>query len=236
MNELRSIHKRSGQSSLVLGDELCSGTESVSALSIFASSVDYLVSKKTSFIFASHLHELCQLEEIKSLKENIKMFHLKVVYDKEKDRLIYNRKLEEGNGNAIYGLEVCKSMDMDSDFLEKANSIRKKIMGIDTTVLENKQSKYNNQLFVDRCMVCNEKAEDVHHIKFQCTADMNKMIGHIQKDTRSNLVPLCKQCHIRVHNDNLKINGYIQTDKGIVLDFEYIDKKSNEEKKEIEKI
>ena len=231
MNELRSIHKRSGPESLVLGDELCSGTESVSALSIFASSVDHLVKKNTSFIFATHLHELCQLDEIKALHNSIKLYHLKVLYDKEKDRLVYNRKLEPGNGNAIYGLEVCKSMDMDSEFLEKANSIRKKIMGIDTTVLENKQSKYNTQLFIDRCMVCNEKAEDVHHIKFQCTADINKMIGHIQKDTRSNLVALCKPCHIKVHNDNLTINGYIQTDHGLELDYEYIDKKTNEENK-----
>ena len=38
MNELRGILKRANKNSLVLGDELCSGTESVSALSIFAAS------------------------------------------------------------------------------------------------------------------------------------------------------------------------------------------------------
>ena len=39
MSELRSILKRSNSRNIVLGDELCSGTESVSAQSIFAASV-----------------------------------------------------------------------------------------------------------------------------------------------------------------------------------------------------
>ena len=125
MNELRSIHKRSGNQSLVLGDELCSGTESVSALSIFAATVELLVKKNTSFIFATHLHELCKLDVITQLHDKIKLFHLRVIYDKQKGKLIYNRKLEEGSGNAIYGLEVCKSMDMDTEFIASANSIEK---------------------------------------------------------------------------------------------------------------
>ncbi len=235
MNELRSILKRATPNSMVLGDELCSGTESVSALSIFAASVDFLVSKKSSFIFATHLHELCKMDSIMALKDHIKLFHLKVIYDKERDKLIYNRKLTEGSGNAIYGLEVCKAMDMDRTFLEKATEIRQKLMGVSENILENKQSKYNAAVFVDHCMVCRAKAEDVHHIKFQCTADINNMIGHIQKDIKSNLVPLCKPCHIKVHNDNLRIHGYIQTNTGIDLNFEYIEEKENKKQKEARK-
>ena len=231
MNELRNILKRANSNSLVLGDELCSGTESVSALSIFAASVIFLVNKKASFIFATHLHELCNMEIIKSLKNSIKMFHLKVIYDQERDKLIYNRKMTEGSGNAIYGLEVCKAMDMDNTFLKTANEIRQNLMGIKEKIVETKQSKYNANLFVDDCLVCGKMAEDVHHIKFQCTADMNKMIGHIQKDVKSNLVSLCKECHIKVHNDNLRINGYIQTGNGIELDFEYISETENKKQK-----
>ena len=231
MNELRSILKRSGENSLVLGDELCSGTESVSALSIFASSVDFLVKKNTSFIFATHLHELCRLEIIKMLEKSIKLFHLKVIYDKESGKLVYNRKLTDGSGNAIYGLEVCKSMDMDEDFIKTATSIRKKIMNIQEGVISNKQSKYNADIYVDHCLVCSKPAEDVHHIKFQCSADSNNMIGHIQKDVKSNLVPLCKECHIQTHNSNLVINGYIQTSNGIELDFKYLEKTEMESKK-----
>ena len=231
MNELRGILKRAGSKSLVLGDELCSGTESISGLSIVSSCVNRLVEKKSSFMFATHLHELCKINKIKELEHSIKMYHLKVIYDTENDKLIYDRTLTEGSGNAIYGLEVCKSMDMDREFLELANSIRKEIMGINDSVLDDKQSKYNANVYIDMCGVCGENAQDVHHIKFQSCADSNNMIGHIPKDKKSNLVPLCKPCHVKVHNSDLKIDGYIQTDKGIELQFEYIEKKELENKK-----
>jgi len=55
---------------------------------------------------------------------------LKVIFDENSGKLIYDRKLTEGSGNSIYGLEVCKSMDMDQDFLEDANNIRQEIMGL----------------------------------------------------------------------------------------------------------
>ena len=38
MSELRTILKYSNENSIILGDELCSGTESTSALSIFVAS------------------------------------------------------------------------------------------------------------------------------------------------------------------------------------------------------
>lgn len=225
MSELRCILKRSNNKSLILGDELCSGTESISAQSIFAASVVKLIQRKSHFIFATHLHDLCGLDEIKECVESgLKIYHLKVIFDKEKGKLIYDRKLEEGSGEAIYGLEVCKSLDMDEDFLKMANKIRRKITGVDEQILKDKVSKYNANVYVDKCSVCRDvDAEDVHHINFQCNADENKIIdGYIQKDVKSNLVPLCKSCHTRVHNKDLVINGWIQTGEGIQLDFSYI--------------
>ena len=115
MSELRSILKRSDKNSIVLGDELCSGTESVSAQSIFAASVIKL-EEKYKFVFATHLHELYKMSDIKEL-DNVKSYHLKVIFEEETKKLIYDRKLEDGNGPTIYGLEVCKAMDLDPEFL-----------------------------------------------------------------------------------------------------------------------
>ena len=221
MSELRSILKRSNEYSVVLGDELCSGTESVSAQSIFCSSVVKLSERKCNFIFATHLHELCKLSEINNLS-NIELYHLKVIFDKENDKLIYDRKLEKGSGPAIYGLEVCKAMDMDDDFLELANTIRKKILNIDNNFLENNKSHFNSKIILDKCKICNEKASEVHHIKFQSEADQNNMIDHINKNNKSNLVQLCNRCHDKVHNKNLVIHGYKQTSDGVILDYNYL--------------
>ena len=60
---------------------------------------------------------------------------------------------------------------------------------------------------------------DVHHINFQCTADNNGIIEDFHKNTLFNLVTLCKQCHINVHNNLITINGYIETSSGIKLDY-----------------
>ena len=46
MMELRSIFQLSDENSLILGDELCSGTETLSALSIVSKSLDILSEKR----------------------------------------------------------------------------------------------------------------------------------------------------------------------------------------------
>ena len=230
MSELRGILKRANSNSLVLGDELCSGTETNSALAIVAAGIKWLAQKNTSFIFATHLHQLSKMDIINNL-DNVKHFHLKVEYDQIKKMLVYNRKLEPGSGLSIYGLEVCKAMDLDKEFLEMANSIRIDIANIDKKIISDKKSKYNSNILIDKCAICNENAEDVHHIKFQCTADKYNMIGNYHKNVENNLVCLCKKCHINVHNGDLQINGYIETSKGIKLDFFFLDKKELEKKK-----
>ena len=222
MSELRSILKRSNNRSMILGDELCSGTESVSAQSIFAASVIKLSQRKVNFIFATHLHELYKMEEVQEL-ENVKSYHLKVIFDEINKTLIYDRKLEEGNGPTIYGLEVCKAMDLDPEFLKLANNLRKKIINLDQDILTTKTSQYNTDLFVDQCEICMETASDTHHIQEQNTFDEDNMKGHLPKNNLSNLVPLCYECHQNVTHGNLVIHGYLDTSEGRKLDFNFLE-------------
>ena len=51
------------------------------------------------------------MEQVKAL-DNVKAYHLKVEFDKKNDILVYDRKIQPGNGPPIYGLEVCKAMDL----------------------------------------------------------------------------------------------------------------------------
>ena len=44
-----------------------------------------------------NFHQIVKYEELKSL-EKIKLYHMSVLYDYEKKRLIYDRKLKEGPG------------------------------------------------------------------------------------------------------------------------------------------
>ena len=142
MTELRSILKNTDEHSLVLGDELCSGTESTSALSIFTAGVKYLSNNNVSFIFATHFHEIIKYTEIKNIN-TLKLYHMSVIYDRGNDRLVYDRKLKDGPGNNMYGLEVCKSLNLPDDFLEMAHNIRNKYNNSSGLILNNKSTKYN---------------------------------------------------------------------------------------------
>ena len=88
---------------LILGDELCSGTETLSALSIVSSSLEWLSRKRASFMITSHLHQLNELSSLAELTK-LRIYHLKIIY--EEGILKYNRKLSEGPGPSIYGLKV----------------------------------------------------------------------------------------------------------------------------------
>ena len=90
----------------------------------------------------------------------------------------------------------------------------------------NKCSNYNSDILMDVCQVCKGKSEHTHHIKEQCTADSNGIIDNHHKNITHNLVQLCESCHHKVHNENLRIYGYIQSSEGIVLNYEYIDMNS----------
>jgi len=226
MSELRGILKRADKNSLVLGDEVCSGTETTSALSIVSAGLKTLSDLKCSFIFTSHLHQLMDIQLIKEI-ESLKIYHLKIEYDAEKDLLIYKRKLEEGSGPAIYGLEVCKALDLGDEFISLARKVQMEITEIDKTLVNDKKSNYNTDILMDICQVCNAKSEHTHHIKEQNEADSNGIIDHHHKNISHNLVPLCESCHHKVHNENLRIYGYHQTNGGIKLNYEFIEMNSD---------
>ena len=226
MSELRGILKRADKNSLVLGDEVCSGTETTSALSIVSAGLKTLSDLKCSFIFTSHLHQLMDIQLIKEI-ESLKIYHLKIEYDAEKDLLIYKRKLEEGSGPAIYGLEVCKALDLGDEFISLARKVQMELTDIDKTLVNDKKSNYNTDILMDICQVCNAKSEHTHHIKEQNEADSNGIIDHHHKNISHNLVPLCESCHHKVHNENLRIYGYHQTNEGIKLNYEFIEMNSD---------
>ena len=89
MSELRTILRQSNAQTLVLGDELCRGTESNSATAITVSCILALIEKKSSFLFASHMHHLVNLPYISNLKPNqLRICHLAVTYDALNENLI----------------------------------------------------------------------------------------------------------------------------------------------------
>jgi DNA mismatch repair protein MutS len=222
MLELKNIFKRASQHSLVLGDEISHGTETLSGVSIVASAIMKLTKLRSVFLFATHLHQLATMPEIRKLK-NVVDLHLSVVYDEEQDKLLFNRILQPGSGSSVYGLEFAKSLHMDEEFLGNANKIRKRLSN-DFDELEllvkKRTSKYNKELYVTKCVICGAVAEDVHHIAHQSLSDNSGFIGHFHQDHRSNLVPLCREHHREIHDGKIRVKGFVMTSKGLELDYE----------------
>jgi DNA mismatch repair protein MutS len=222
MSELRTILKNANKNSIILGDELCSGTESTSALSIFVSGLEVINKIESSYIFATHFHEILDYEEIKFLLKNkMEIFHMSVIFDREKNKLIYDRKLKKGSGETMYGLEVCKSLDLPDDFLDRAYFIRKKYNATinSDSILNKGLSKYNsNKIKGLWCEICkNNKSTEVHHLQFQKNANNNGIINsEFHKNNKANLINICEDCHNKIHNENIEYK-YIKTNDGYEL-------------------
>ena len=226
MTELRALLTRSNSNTLVIGDEICRGTEHTSGTSIVAATIKQLSDKKSSFIFASHLHKVPELQIIKEI-DNIKCFHLKVNYDEKKDSLVFNRKLQEGSGPNVYGLTVAKYLIDDNEFIKLAESIKKNLMNESDNFINDKTSRYNKNLYVYECKICKSTdLLDTHHINFQkdCFEGFVKEKEYIGKNFNCNLVVLCKDCHQKVHKNKIKIKGYNETSNGKELDYKIYSK------------
>jgi DNA mismatch repair protein MutS len=213
MSELRTILRLCNEQSLILGDELCSGTESISAVSIFVAGIQMLSKKRSSFIFSTHLHEIIHFEEIKNAK-TVKLMHLAITYDREKDLLIYDRKLREGAGDNMYGLLVCKALSLPEEFLEMANELRKKYHPENDSMLSLKVSHYNNKKIKSLCELCKiNMSSEVHHLQHQEFANKDGIIEHgidsdlpaFHKNKLANLLSVCEDCHHKFHHsDSMK--------------------------------
>jgi DNA mismatch repair protein MutS len=220
MSELRTILRLADKNSLVLGDELCSGTESTSATSIFVSGIQHLTRTNCSFIFATHLHEILQYDEIVEL-ENVHVKHMSVIYNRETKCLEYDRKLKDGPGNNMYGLEVCKSLNLPDEFLENAYNIRMKYHPESASILDRKQSHFNANKIMGICEICNENvASEVHHLQYQSEANEDGIIisseSTFHKNHKANLLNICEQCHNKIHNENKQYKK-VKTTKGMIL-------------------
>ena len=199
MSELRMILKTADQNSLILGDELCSGTEIESALSIFLSGLIHLHEKNTSFIFATHFHDILNFSEMSNLSR-LHIKHMSVIYNRELDCLVYDRLLKNGPGNRMYGLEVCKSLHLPDEFLERAYEIRNKYYSDINSALTHHTSHYNSRKIIGMCERCNLKmGDEIHHIQYQQWADSTGFLQHFHKNHVANLISVCTKCHDLIH-------------------------------------
>lgn len=217
MSEMREIFREAGPRSLVLGDELCSGTETTSATALVAAGLKGLLKRGARFLFATHLHGLSSIPEVIG-DTRLKIWHLHVEYDTLKDKLVYHRTLRPGSGSSLYGLEVAKAMRIPDDILEDAILFRKRLAG-EAELSESVGSSWNSGIVKYKCDSCGKtdfSTLEVHHIMERNKANGT---GHLADNSnvhsQANLVVVCDKCHDAIHGGTLAIGPMVQTSDGM---------------------
>lgn len=228
MSELRDILRNANEHTLVLGDELCAGTESISAQALVASGIQWLSARNAKFIFATHLHGLPNVINIREL--GVEVWHLHVEYDKITKKLVYDRSLRPGSGSTLYGLEVARAMDLPFEFIEQALKNRHQIMG-STTQQEASLSVWNKNIVRKECEVCHKVSDlEVHHIKERASAVNGILEDGSHMNDKRNLIVICQKCHDEVHAGDIGIGEVKVTSDGpereIIKDGSLVKKKS----------
>nr|YP_010322620.1 MutS-like protein [Acrophytum claviger]UKP87182.1 MutS-like protein [Acrophytum claviger] len=204
MRDLSTILKLANYNSLILGDEICHGTEVSSGAAILAATIERLTAAQTSFVLSTHLHQVFSL-----IDSPVRYYHLSVIQQEDLG-LIYERKLKPGPGPSQYGIEVMGHIINDKKFYNSALKYRKLInweppsRSKSSSLTVFRPSRYNAQVFIDSCEICGASAEAIHHIqpKKLCNRRLNR---------RSNLVPVCSSCHLDIHRNKISILGWKRT-------------------------
>ena len=125
MNEAADILNNLSQRSLVLFDELGRGTSTYDGISIAWAIVEHIHEHKKArarTLFATHYHELNDMEEIYS---RIKNYNVSV---KEIDnKVIFLRKLERGGSEHSFGIHVAKMAGMPKSIVKRASEILRQL-------------------------------------------------------------------------------------------------------------
>jgi DNA mismatch repair protein MutS len=213
MGELRTILTAADARTLVLGDELCSGTESVSATALVAAGIQCLLGAGSTFVLATHLHDLMKLPAITAASA-LRIAHLRVHYDAVADVLVYDRTLSAGAGASNYGLTVAKALHMPPALLEAAYGFRRTLLGEDPRA----GNSYNADVLQRACEVCGSALSrdiEVHHIQEQ--HDAVKKVWNADGTALHglrNLVAVCQRCHDAHHAGAITIGMVKDTSAG----------------------
>ena len=214
MSELRDILRHADAYTLVLGDELCAGTESISAQALVSSGIQWLSKRNAKFIFATHLHSLPTLFDPR--KEKVEVWHLHVEYDPVTQKIIYDRSLRPGSGSTLYGLEVARAMDLPAEFIEQALQNRHRIVG-SASQEDAAPSSWNKDIVRRMCETCQKpivRELEVHHIQHRATAQNQIVPDGSHMNDKRNLIVLCQTCHDAIHAGQLHIGELQMTSNG----------------------
>ena len=167
MTEVANILKNATSRSLVILDEIGRGTSTFDGISIAWAVVEYLHSEDSigaKTLFATHYHELTELE---TLKPGIKNYSIRL--KDTPDGVIFLRKIIPGPADQSYGIEVAKLAGFPAGVTRRAQELlghlesgedtyRQELLVAEPTVLSGGKGNQLNFFDVAKGMTAEEES------------------------------------------------------------------------------
>ncbi len=121
MNEVSQIMKNATGKSLLILDEIGRGTSTFDGLAIAWAVVEHVADPEklgAKTLFATHYHELTELEEKLGCVKNFS-----IAVKEQGEDIIFLRKIVEGGADKSYGIQVARLAGLPEDILSRAKEI-----------------------------------------------------------------------------------------------------------------
>lgn len=118
MIEVATILNYATSSSLLVLDEIGRGTSTFDGLSIAWAVLEYITKNiKAKTLFATHFHELTELEDLEGVK------NYRVLVSQVNDTIVFLHKIVRGGASQSFGIEVASLAGVSKPVIEHAKNI-----------------------------------------------------------------------------------------------------------------
>src|SRR5699024_146170 len=119
MNEVANIMKNATKNSLIILDEIGRGTSTYDGLSIAWAVIEEIANNiHAKTLFATHYHELTQLEENFDQIKN-----MNISAKEKKNDIFFLRKIIKGSTNKSYGIQVARLAGIDNNIIKRSKEV-----------------------------------------------------------------------------------------------------------------
>ncbi len=195
MVETANILQKATKRSLLILDEVGRGTSTFDGVSIAWAICEYLVQgmARPRTLFATHYHELTQLEEHFQGIKNYKM-----MVRETKDGIIFLRKVVRGGADRSYGIHVATLAGIPKPVTERANQILK--------ILESENSEAT-QIIEGKKTSANAKKETRQPSLFEWAKENHPVVEEIRHLVIDGMTPLQALTKLAELKKRLNDNG-----------------------------
>ncbi len=182
MSEVSNILNNATENSLIILDEVGRGTSTFDGVSIATAISEYIHEKiKAKTIFATHYHELTDLE-----KKYKNVVNYRIEVNEKNGKVMFLRNIVKGGADKSYGIEVAKLAGLPKEILKQSkkilNRLEQKKELIEKTINVQQLSLFDQLLEIDD--------EDTETVEDTNNEIVEEIIYELENKDVNNMTPM----------------------------------------------